>query len=65
MSVSQTLRAALVESNEPLLRIETVTEVPRGSIRRFIRGEQSLRSDLIDKLATHFGLTLVKKEEAE
>lgn len=61
MTVSESLRAVLVESRLPLLKVEKETAVPRGSLRRFIRGDQSLRSDLIDKLATHFGLALVKQ----
>lgn len=62
-TVSESLRAVLIESGLPLKRIEIETGVPRGSIRRFIQGEQSLRSDLIDKLATRFGLALVKRED--
>ncbi len=65
MAVSESLRAVLVESQLPLKRIEIETGVPRGSLRRFIQGEQSLRSDLVDKLATRFGLELVTKVEAK
>ena len=65
MTVSESLRAVLVESQLPLKRIEIETGVPRGSLRRFIQSEQSLRSDLVDKLATRFSLELVKKKEAE
>lgn len=61
MTVSESLRAVLIESKLALKRIEIKTGVPRGSIRRFIKGEQSLRSDLIDKLATRFGLALMKQ----
>lgn len=61
LSVSESLRAVLIESGLPLKRIQIETGVPRNSLRRFIAGEQSLRSDLIDKLAARFGLVLVPK----
>ena len=62
MTVSESLRTVLVDSQLPLKRIEIETGVPRGSLRRFIRAEQGLHSSMIDKLATRFGLTLVKEE---
>ena len=61
MTVSETLRSVLIDSKLPLKRIQIETGVPRNSLRRFIQGEQSLRSDLIDKLATRFNLALVKQ----
>ena len=63
MAVSDTLRAVLIESGLPLKRIQIETGVPRNSLRRFINGEQSLRSDLIDKLANRFGLVLVQEKD--
>ena len=47
MTVSETLRSVLIDSKLPLKRIQIETGVPRNSLRRFIQGEQSLRSDLI------------------
>ena len=35
----------------------------RATIMRFIRGEQSLRLDITDKLAVYFGLHLVKSKK--
>ena len=61
MTVSETLRSVLIDSKLPLKRIQIETGVPRNSLRRFIQGEQSLRSDLIDKLATRFNLALIKQ----
>ena len=63
MTVSETLRSVLIDSKLPLKRIQIETGVPRNSLRRFIQGEQSLRSDLIDKLATRFNLALLKQAE--
>lgn len=63
MAVSDTLRAVLIESGLKLKRIQIETGVPRNSLRRFINGEQSLRSDLIDKLAARFDLVLVQTKD--
>ena len=63
IAVSDTLRAVLIESGLKLKRIQIETGVPRNSLRRFINGEQSLRSDLIDKLADRFGLVLVQTKD--
>ena len=44
-------------ANAPtLLGIERATGLKRSALRKFMRGEQSLRLDLADKLATHFGI---------
>jgi hypothetical protein len=39
-----------------LLAIEKATGVKRQSMMKFVRREQSLRLDLADKLAAHFGI---------
>jgi plasmid maintenance system antidote protein VapI len=38
--------------------LERETGVTRASIMRFVRGSQSLRLDMADRLAAHFGLEL-------
>ena len=38
--------------------LERETGVARASIMRFVRGSQSLRLDMADRLAAHLGLTL-------
>lgn len=43
--------------------LERATGVTRASIMRFVRGEQSLRLDLADLLAAHFGLELQEKKK--
>jgi plasmid maintenance system antidote protein VapI len=40
--------------------IEREAGVQRASVMRFLRGEQSLRLDVADRLAAYFGLKLVK-----
>ena len=49
---------ALDASETTLLTLEQETGVVRASIMRFVKGRQSLRLDMADKLAAHFGLEL-------
>jgi plasmid maintenance system antidote protein VapI len=55
-TISNVLRKTIRESGIPLLVIERETGVARGSVMRFVRGDQSLRLDIADKLAAYFGL---------
>lgn len=55
-TISETIRRAIIDSGEPHLTIEQATGVKRQSIAKFIRGEQSLRLDLADRLAAHFSI---------
>lgn len=58
-SSTQTLTALLREAireADSLRGIETATGVDRCAIRRFRDGQQSLRLDIADRLATHFGI---------
>jgi plasmid maintenance system antidote protein VapI len=55
-TISDVLRRTIRESKKPLLVIERETGVARGSVMRFVRGDQSLRLDIADKLAAYFGL---------
>jgi plasmid maintenance system antidote protein VapI len=61
-SISETLIEAIEESGLSFKAIETQTGVKRQSLMKFVRGEQSLRLDLADKLADFFGLVLTKKQ---
>ena len=55
-TMTEALRAAVRESGEPLLRIAQATGVQRASLSRFVAGTTSLRLDVADKLAAHFGI---------
>ncbi len=57
--MTELLTQALREC-ESLNAVERATGVKRHSLAKFMRGEQSLRLDLADKLAAFFGLELVK-----
>ena len=52
-TMTDLLRKALTEA-ESLRAVERDTGVKRQSMMKFLRGEQSLRLDLADKLAAHF-----------
>ena len=56
--ITDLLRETIIASKTPLLALEKETGVQRASIGRFIRGKNSLRLDIADKLAAHFGLAL-------
>ncbi len=54
-TMTSLLRQAL-QRCESFKAVERATGVKRQSLMRFARGEQSLRLDMADKLAEHFGL---------
>lgn len=53
--MSTLLREALSET-ESLYRVAKDTGLDRASLVRFMRGDQSLRLDLADRLAGYFGI---------
>ena len=58
--MSELLRAGLAEA-ESLRAVERATGLKRQSLAKFMRGEQSLRLDLADKLAEYFGIEAKRK----
>ncbi len=54
-TMTDLLRRAITEADS-LLGIERATGVKRAALRRFRDGKQSLRLDMADTLAKHFGL---------
>lgn len=61
-TLTQLLRDALVEA-ESFRAVEMATGVKRQSLMKFARGEQSLRLDIADKLADHFGIESVRRSQ--
>lgn len=61
-SISDVLRRAILDSGLPLLRIANETGIQRASLSRFVRGKNSLRLDVADKLSAYFGLELTTTE---
>jgi plasmid maintenance system antidote protein VapI len=56
--ITDLLRRTIAESGVPYLTLEQETGLTRASIMRFVRGSQSLRLDMADRLAAYFGLEL-------
>jgi plasmid maintenance system antidote protein VapI len=65
--ISDLLRRTILEAIERrrtnYKTLERETGVTRASIMRFARGSQSLRLDMADRLAAHFGLELQAKKK--
>lgn len=59
-TLTELLREALLES-ESLRAVERDTGLKRQSLGKFMQGEQSLRLDMADRLAEHFGIVCVRK----
>ena len=58
-TLSDILRDAITASGLRYKAMERDTGVARASIMRFVRGSQSLRLDMAERLAAYFGLTLI------
>ena len=56
------IKQAIAESDLSFKALERATGVKRQSLMKFMAGEQSLRLDMADKLATHFELRLEVKK---
>ena len=54
----RTISEAIEAGQTTYLALERKTRVTRASIMRFVRGSQSLRLDMADRLAAFFGLQL-------
>lgn len=59
-TISAVLRRAIADSGMTYSELERATGVKRSSIMRFVRGDRSLRLDMADRLAAHFGLRVTK-----
>ena len=57
-TMSETIRQAVLDAGLPLQQIAEAAGVERASLSRFVRGERTLRLDMADRLAAHFGLEL-------
>ena len=62
-AMTEALRKALAESGESLYAVAKATGLNEDSLSRFLRGRQSLRLDLADRLAAHLGIEVRRKEE--
>jgi plasmid maintenance system antidote protein VapI len=61
--MSEAIKRAIAKSGLAHIAIERATGVKRASIMRFMRGEQSIRLDMADRLADYFELELRPKRK--
>jgi plasmid maintenance system antidote protein VapI len=68
MTMTDLLRRTILEAIDAgranYKALERETGVTRASIMRFATGKRSIRLDMADKLAAHFGLELRQTERA-
>jgi plasmid maintenance system antidote protein VapI len=60
-TMTQLLREALAEADS-IRGVAKATGLTHVSLVRFANGEQSLRLDLADKLAAHFGVVSTRRK---
>jgi hypothetical protein len=58
LPITEGLQNAIAKSGMAYHAIERATGVKRQSIMYFMRGEQSLRLNIADRLAVYFGLEI-------
>ena len=58
LPLTDVLRDTIAQSGTTFRELERATGVKRQSLMKFVRGEQTLRLDMADKLAAYFGLNL-------
>ena len=59
----RTILRAVEQGRTNYKALERETGLTRASIMRFVKGTQSLRLDMADRLAGHFGLELRTKRK--
>ena len=62
--ISDLLRRTIAESGVSYNALQKGTGVTRASIMRFVRGDQSIRLDMADRLAAYFRLSLTSNPES-
>jgi transcriptional regulator with XRE-family HTH domain len=65
LDIEARLRQAVIDSGLPYLALARETGVARMSIQRFALGRRTIRLDVAAKLATYFGLELVRRADAD
>lgn len=63
MSLTKILRKQLQKSPCSFLQIEKKTGVKRQTLMKFIKGQQSLRLDMADRLVQFFKLSILENNE--
>jgi plasmid maintenance system antidote protein VapI len=60
--LTDTLRRMIKESGLTFQALENETGVLRQSLMKFVRGKQSMRLDMADKVAVYFGLEIRQRK---
>ena len=60
--ITDLLKRTIAESGIPYNQLERETGVKRASITRFLRGDQSMRLDLAERLMVYFGREVRKRK---
>jgi transcriptional regulator with XRE-family HTH domain len=63
-TLTDVLRAAIEQSGLTVYRIGKATGIDAANLRRFARGDLSMRLDKADALAAYFGLRLTPDPDA-
>lgn len=63
--ITNALLKAIAECGLSFKALERESAVKRQNLMSFVRGKQSLRGDLMDKLAVFFGLELRAKRKGK
>ena len=61
-TMTECLKKTILKSGMSFKAIERETGVKRQSLMKFVRGEQSLRLDIADRLVDYFGLSVVQRK---
>lgn len=60
-TISETLRAAIRDSEVSLRDLGEATGIDHSQLSRFARGDRGLTIACLDRLADHFGLVLTRR----
>jgi plasmid maintenance system antidote protein VapI len=60
LTMSETVRQAILESGQTLYRVAKDSGVPYATLHRFVTGERSVSAETLDKLCAYLGLRLVR-----
>ena len=61
-TIAETIKQAIADSGLTYTELQRATGVKRASILRFMRGDQTLRLDIADRLAEHLGIEVELKQ---
>jgi transcriptional regulator with XRE-family HTH domain len=64
-AITDMLRAAIEQSGLTRCRVVKETGIAESNLRRFLRGETSVRLDKADRVAAYLGLQLVPDPDAK